>query len=156
MIIPYTDEFIYSDFKAHIAFDEELKKIGLFKEKAYDCEGHECASKRKHDSKVYENLKREKDLPDHVEGGSNNWAIHGNHTKSGKPILTADPHLGNSMPSTWHLSTLVWGEGKWDEFSLGGAFLPGIPFPLLGWNQNVSWAMTINLADISDIYEEKV
>ena len=44
----------------------------------------------------------------HVEGGSNNWAIHGKHTKSGKPILTCDPHLGNSVPSTWHLSTLTW------------------------------------------------
>jgi acyl-homoserine lactone acylase PvdQ len=26
-------------------------------------------------------------------GGSNCWVISGKHTKSGKPILSADPHL---------------------------------------------------------------
>jgi len=32
---------------------------------------------------------------------SNNWAIHGDHTASGKPLLANDPHLGNSIPSFW-------------------------------------------------------
>jgi penicillin amidase len=26
---------------------------------------------------------------------SNNWVIHGNYTKTGKPLLAGDPHLGN-------------------------------------------------------------
>jgi penicillin amidase len=25
---------------------------------------------------------------------SNNWVIHGKHTKTGKPLLASDPHLG--------------------------------------------------------------
>ncbi len=27
--------------------------------------------------------------------GSNAWVIHGNHTKSGKPLLANDPHLSS-------------------------------------------------------------
>lgn len=37
---------------------------------------------------------------------SNNWVIHGNHTKTGKPILAGDPHLGNQLPSHWYLIEL--------------------------------------------------
>lgn len=36
-----------------------------------------------------------------VPNGSNAWVIHGNHTKSGKPLLANDPHLTNSIPATW-------------------------------------------------------
>ncbi|MFX8797697.1 penicillin acylase family protein, partial [Acinetobacter baumannii] len=31
--------------------------------------------------------------------GSNNWAVAGTKTKSGKPILCNDPHLGLNLPS---------------------------------------------------------
>jgi penicillin amidase len=34
---------------------------------------------------------------------SNNWVIHGNYTKTGKPLLAGDPHLGNGIPSLWYL-----------------------------------------------------
>ena len=33
--------------------------------------------------------------------GSNNWAVSGALTKSGKPILANDPHLGLSAPGIW-------------------------------------------------------
>jgi len=39
-------------------------------------------------------------------GASNSWAIHGNHTKTGKPMLSNDPHLGNGIPSIWILVSL--------------------------------------------------
>jgi len=32
---------------------------------------------------------------------SNNWVIHGNYTETGKPLLSSDPHLQNSIPSFW-------------------------------------------------------
>jgi len=32
---------------------------------------------------------------------SNNWVISGKHTKSGKPLLSSDPHLGTGSPSFW-------------------------------------------------------
>ena len=31
--------------------------------------------------------------------GSNNWAVAGSKTKSGRPILCSDPHLGLNLPS---------------------------------------------------------
>ncbi|HLY68397.1 MAG TPA: penicillin acylase family protein, partial [Puia sp.] len=33
--------------------------------------------------------------------GSNNWAVSGKKTKSGRPILCNDPHLGLNFPSLW-------------------------------------------------------
>ncbi|MDQ3095541.1 MAG: penicillin acylase family protein, partial [Actinomycetota bacterium] len=34
--------------------------------------------------------------------GSNAWAVSGEHTESGAPLLANDPHLGPSMPSVWY------------------------------------------------------
>jgi len=39
--------------------------------------------------------------------GSNNWAVAGNKTKSGNPILANDPHLAFSMPSIWFIQQLT-------------------------------------------------
>lgn len=38
--------------------------------------------------------------------GSNNWVIHGNYTKTGKPLLASDPHISTSLPSSSHLVSL--------------------------------------------------
>jgi acyl-homoserine lactone acylase PvdQ len=40
--------------------------------------------------------------------GSNCWAVHGNHTKSGKPLLACDPHLQKAMHTVWYMSRLRW------------------------------------------------
>src|SRR5262245_4683088 len=37
-------------------------------------------------------------------GGSNNWAIAGSRTASGKPILASDPHLAPTAPAPWYLA----------------------------------------------------
>ena len=34
-----------------------------------------------------------------TQGGSNNWAISGNHTESGHVIIANDPHTSGSIPS---------------------------------------------------------
>ena len=34
--------------------------------------------------------------------GSNNWALSGTRTASGKPLLCNDPHLQLSLPSIWY------------------------------------------------------
>lgn len=38
----------------------------------------------------------------HPENGSNNWAVDSSKTKSKRPILCNDPHLGLSLPSLWY------------------------------------------------------
>jgi penicillin amidase len=41
---------------------------------------------------------------------SNSWVIHGNYTKTGKPLLANDPHLGTGVPSAWYLLELSYGD----------------------------------------------
>jgi penicillin amidase len=96
------------------------------------------------------------ELKAELGGASNSWAIHGNHTKSGKPILSNDPHLGNGMPSVWYLASVLWDEGKDTENYLIGAFLPGVPFSSAGKSKYIGFAVTINPADTSDLFEEKI
>ena len=80
--------------------DEELIKQGLFVQ-----DGMEIASKNyvpsyiKYDStksNIFEDVKKTLGMV-HFEG-SNGWVIHGNYTKSGKPIVSVDPHLSNMAP----------------------------------------------------------
>jgi penicillin G amidase len=42
--------------------------------------------------------------------GSNCWAVHGNFTKYGKPILSCDPHLVRYTSPTWYGVRLRWNE----------------------------------------------
>jgi len=80
---------------------------------------------------------------------SNNWVIHGNHTKNGKPLLAGDPHLSNQIPSHWYLMELNF-EGKY----VIGSSHPGLPYILMGKTEHVTWTTTSALTDLSDIYEE--
>jgi penicillin amidase len=36
--------------------------------------------------------------------GSNAWVIGGKHTKTGKPLLANDPHLGLLIPSLFYMA----------------------------------------------------
>lgn len=89
-------------------------------------------------------------------GASNNWVVSGSRTKSGKPILANDPHLGLSAPGIWYLAHLqvVGKDGK--TRNLVGVTLPGIPLVLLGRNDDVAWGFTTTNADVQDIFIEKV
>ena len=83
------------------------------------------------------------------EQASNNWVIHGNYTKTGKPLLAGDPHLGNQLPSHWYLIDL-----NFDGESISGASHPGVPYLLFGKTKHVTWAITSSLTDLSDLYRE--
>lgn len=89
-------------------------------------------------------------------GASNNWAIHGNHTKSGKPILSGDPHLGNMIPSIWMPLSMVYKTENGEIDSLSGSFLPGFPAPSFGQNSKLAFAMTVAPIDDADLYEEVI
>ena len=54
---------------------------------------------------------------------SNAFAVHGNHTASGAPLLSTDPHLTATLPSNWML--MGW---HINENYMVGASNPGIPF----------------------------
>lgn len=80
--------------------------------------------------------------------GSNNWAISGAHTASGKPILCNDPHLALNLPSLWYEMQLTA-----PGINAYGASLPGAPGIVIGFNEKISWGFTNNYRDVKDFYE---
>jgi penicillin amidase len=83
--------------------------------------------------------------------GSNNWAVHGSRTATGKPLLANDTHLAISMPSLWYENALHGG-----GFQVAGFSLPGVPMILLGHNERIAWGVTDMIPDVEDFYIEKV
>ncbi|MGD9648758.1 MAG: penicillin acylase family protein, partial [Pirellulales bacterium] len=83
--------------------------------------------------------------------GSNNWAVDGTKTRSGKPMLCNDPHLGFSLPSIWyscHLSVA-------GENIAGGTFAGG-PVVVIGHNDRVAWGVTNMQSDAVDYFVEEI
>jgi penicillin amidase len=81
--------------------------------------------------------------------GSNGWAIAGSKTKSGKPILSNDTHIGYGQPAVWYEAYL-----EYPGYSFYGHHLAGIPFGLLGQNDFCGWGITMFENDDSDFYVE--
>jgi penicillin G amidase len=71
--------------------------------------------------------------------GSNDWVVSGQHTVSGKPLLSNDMHLDHQMPNLWYEAHLRTTSGNFD---VAGVTLPGIPFVIVGHNQRVGWGFT--------------
>lgn len=87
--------------------------------------------------------------PDEITG-SNNWAVSGTKTKSGKPILCNDPHLRLSLPSIWYEMQLVS-----PNMNVYGATLPGSPAVIIGFNDSIAWGVTNGGRDVRDWYKVK-
>jgi penicillin G amidase len=83
--------------------------------------------------------------------GSNNWVIAGQHTASGKPLLSNDMHLGLTEPNIWFMADL-----NAPGFHVAGVTLPGMPFVIAGHNEHVAWGFTALYADVQDLYIEKL
>ncbi len=80
---------------------------------------------------------------------SNNWAVAGALSATGKPLLANDPHLGLRLPAPWYLARLEIG-GR----VLAGATAPGVPMMIIGRNDHVAWGFTTAYADTQDLYLE--
>ncbi len=76
---------------------------------------------------------------DSLRPGSNNWVVSGQHTVSGKPLLSNDMHLDHQMPNLWFAAHLRTTSGNFD---VAGVTLPGIPFVIVGHNQRIGWGFT--------------
>ena len=83
--------------------------------------------------------------------GSNNWAVTGERSASGSPLLAGDPHLPPSMPGIWYQVAL-----RCDGREARGASLPGTPGVWMGHNDDVAWAFTNAMADVQDLYVERI
>lgn len=82
--------------------------------------------------------------------GSNNWAVSGKKSITGKPLLANDMHLGLFAPGIWYqMHQNV--EGK---VNVTGLALPGQPFIIAGHNDSIAWGMTNVMVDDLDFYAE--
>lgn len=81
--------------------------------------------------------------------GSNNWVVSGEHTVTGKPLLSNDMHLGHQMPNLWYEAHLRCG-----DFDVAGVTLPGAPYVIVGHNQRIAWGFTNVGPTVNDIYVE--
>jgi|GEM_PF-33393 len=82
--------------------------------------------------------------------GSNSWVMSGKRTESGKPILANDPHISFMHPSILYEASI-----HTPTLEIYGHFLPMVPFPILGHDQDKAWAVTMSETDDLDIYQEK-
>ena len=83
--------------------------------------------------------------------GSNNWALAGSRTASGRPLLAGDPHQPFWVPSSWYEYGL---HGPEDDAA--GAGHPGFPGLWWGSTGRIAWAITNNAASTRDLYRETV
>jgi acyl-homoserine lactone acylase PvdQ len=54
-------------------------------------------------------------------GASNCWAIHGNYTHGGKPILACDPHILKSTQSSFYSARVSWKKDGQRVYIAGGS-----------------------------------
>ena len=80
--------------------------------------------------------------------GSNNWAVSGEKSATGHPILANDPHLGLNLPSIWFIMQL-----STPNHNAFGATLPGALAVISGFNQYISWGETNATRDVIDWYK---
>jgi penicillin amidase len=106
------------------------------------------------ESKWYSDLLETHDFFRDVLGlfhGSNSWVLGPKRSKSGFPILANDPHVAFSNPGIWYEAHL-----KSPEYEIYGHFVPMVPFPVMGHDQQRGWAVTMTEIDDLDLYREKI
>ncbi|MCB1175954.1 MAG: penicillin acylase family protein [Leptospiraceae bacterium] len=102
-------------------------------------------------STMRENVAKLIDLGIPLFKGSNSWVVSPKKSKSGKAMLSNDPHIAYSNPSIWFEAYLEAG-----DFSIYGHFLPLIPFPVIGFKDEYAWGLTMFENDDIDFYKEEL
>ena len=84
--------------------------------------------------------------------GSNNWAVSGRRTETGKPVLSNDMHLGLTVPGIWmQMHQVIPG-----KLNVTGVAVPGAPFIVAGHNEKIAWGLTNLMVDDIDLFTEKL
>ncbi|HLJ59207.1 MAG TPA: penicillin acylase family protein [bacterium] len=84
-------------------------------------------------------------------GGSNNWALSGRRTASGKPLVAGDPHRALEVPNVYYQNHLAC-----PEFDAVGFSFPGVAgLPHFGHNRFVAWCVTHAMGDYQDLFIER-
>jgi penicillin G amidase len=84
--------------------------------------------------------------------GSNNWAVSGKRTETGKPVLSNDMHLSFGSPGIWiQMHQVIPG-----KLNVTGVVVPGQPFVIAGHNEKIAWGLTNLAVDDIDLFAEKI
>jgi penicillin amidase len=87
--------------------------------------------------------------------GSNNWAVDGQHTETGRPLLAGDPHIGcdfSGLMYPIHLNSAD-SHGSFDVVGYTFVAAPGIA---AGHNRQVAWTPTSSFADVMDMWQVQI
>ena len=84
--------------------------------------------------------------PEPLLPGSNNWAVSGKLTDTGRAIVANDMHLNIRVPSVFYRARLI----VPGESDATGLTLPGTPLIVAGSNGKVAWGFTNSYGDWSD------
>ncbi|MEO1041106.1 MAG: penicillin acylase family protein [Pseudomonadota bacterium] len=101
---------------------------------------------------VVQDLFESREIP-HSTGperrGSNAFAFAPSRMADGSTMLISNSHQPWEGPAAWYEARVASGEG----WSIAGALFPGVPFILMGYNENLGWTNTVNVPDLTDIFE---
>ncbi|MCH8909956.1 MAG: penicillin acylase family protein [Chloroflexi bacterium] len=87
-----------------------------------------------------------------TDGGSNGWAVSGERTESGLPLVAGDSHRGLEVPNVYYQVHL-----KCPGFHALGHSIPGVPMVMhFAHNEHVGWGMTHGGADTQDLFVEQL
>ncbi|MEM9372142.1 MAG: penicillin acylase family protein [Planctomycetota bacterium] len=86
-------------------------------------------------------------LTDIGRTGSNAFVVHGSRSRSGGALVASDPHLGLLQPNIWCVIGY-----RTPESSVVGLTIPGLPFVLVGRNEQVAWTGTNMQSSSSVLY----
>ncbi|WP_347568601.1 penicillin acylase family protein [Isoptericola sp. AK164] len=89
--------------------------------------------------------------------GSNSWAVSGDLTATGAPILANDPHLSLAAPGLWSQVSLHCDQVDDScPFDVSGFSFAGFPGVIIGHNADLAWGLTNMNADVTDFFVERV
>lgn len=84
--------------------------------------------------------------------GSNGWAISGDLTESGLPMVGGDSHRQLDLPNIYYQTHLTH-----PDFDVLGHTIPGMPMVMhFAHNRHVAWGMTHGGCDTQDLFLEEI
>ncbi len=83
--------------------------------------------------------------------GSNCWAVSGEKSATGLPLLANDTHLPHMQPGQWYIMHM-----QCPTMNAAGVSIPGAPGIVIGHNDHLAWGMTNAMADNADFVMERV
>ncbi len=87
--------------------------------------------------------------------GSNHWGVTAEWSTSGHPMIANDPHLSLDWPSTFYENHLVVSDDPLSgPLNVSGITFAGVPFVILGQNEQIAWGATTNPMDVTDLFRD--